>query len=84
MYFALQEKAKSDVSFSGHLDSYGLVDSVWTFEVEDATFKFNNGTTVRSDRVKIVAMKAYDDPNNPSSATSVTTTKGKKKATNEE
>ena len=70
------------MSFSGHLESYGLVDSVWTFEVEDATFRFNNGVALHSDRVKIVAMKAYEDPNNASSATEGRGAKKKKKGDN--
>jgi len=59
MYFALKAKARSDLSFSGHLEEYRLVDNVWTWVLTDASLKFGN-RNVHSPRVKIVAMKIYE------------------------
>eukprot|EP00850_Spirogloea_muscicola_P018514 SM000170S02686 [mRNA] locus=s170:199025:200002:+ [translate_table: standard] len=53
----LQSKVKSKTSFKGHLHTYRFCDNVWTFVLEDATFK-TDGETQHVDRVKIVACDA--------------------------
>lgn len=39
----------------GHLHTYRFCDEVWTFLIEDVTFKMNDNTPVQADKVKIVS-----------------------------
>ncbi|KAG6480959.1 transcription initiation factor IIA subunit 2-like [Zingiber officinale] len=51
---ALETQVKSKVTIKGHLHTYRFCDNVWTFILQDATFKsdeFND----QARRVKIVA-----------------------------
>lgn len=59
MYAALKAKARTDLSFSGHLDEYRLVDNVWTWVLTNASLSFGS-RTLRTPRLKIVAMKDYE------------------------
>ncbi|XP_078437097.1 transcription initiation factor IIA gamma chain / TFIIA-gamma (TFIIA-S) [Wolffia australiana] len=51
---ALETQVKSKVTIKGHLHTYRFCDNVWTFILQDATFK-NEGTQENVGRVKIVA-----------------------------
>ncbi|CAK9230082.1 unnamed protein product [Sphagnum troendelagicum] len=57
MQDALQTKVKSKTNFKGHLHTYRFCDNVWTFILENATFKTDNETQ-NVDHVKIVACDA--------------------------
>ena len=39
----------------GHLHTYRFCDEVWTFLIEDITFKMDDNTSIEADRVKIVS-----------------------------
>ena len=39
----------------GHLHTYRFCDEVWTFLIEDVTFKMENNQLVQADKVKIVS-----------------------------
>lgn len=39
----------------GHLHTYRFCDEVWTFLIEDVTFKMNDNSQVQADKVKIVS-----------------------------
>lgn len=54
---ALSTKVKAKTSFKGHLHTYRFCDNVWTFILEQASFKTDNDVTA-VDRVKIVACDA--------------------------
>eukprot|EP00270_Netrium_digitus_P008455 TRINITY_DN252_c0_g1_i3.p1 TRINITY_DN252_c0_g1~~TRINITY_DN252_c0_g1_i3.p1 ORF type:complete len:124 (+),score=31.76 TRINITY_DN252_c0_g1_i3:52-372(+) len=54
---ALQTKVKSKTSFKGHLHTYRFCENVWTFILDDATFK-TDGEMENVDLVKIVACDA--------------------------
>eukprot|EP00271_Cylindrocystis_brebissonii_P020003 TRINITY_DN6418_c0_g1_i1.p1 TRINITY_DN6418_c0_g1~~TRINITY_DN6418_c0_g1_i1.p1 ORF type:complete len:104 (+),score=16.40 TRINITY_DN6418_c0_g1_i1:74-385(+) len=54
---ALQGLVKSKCTFKGHLHTYRFCDNVWTFILEEATFKVD-GEEHKADRVKIVARDA--------------------------
>ncbi|KAI9831725.1 MAG: Transcription initiation factor IIA small chain (TFIIA 13.5 kDa subunit) [Phylliscum demangeonii] len=51
----LSEKVKAKMSFKGHLHTYRFCDEVWTFLLEDVTFKMENQHVVQVDKVKIVS-----------------------------
>uniref|UniRef100_A0A7N0UQ99 Transcription initiation factor IIA subunit 2 n=2 Tax=Kalanchoe fedtschenkoi TaxID=63787 RepID=A0A7N0UQ99_KALFE len=51
---ALDTQVKSKVSIKGHLHTYRFCDNVWTFILQDATFK-NDDTLENVGHVKIVA-----------------------------
>ncbi|KAJ7538718.1 hypothetical protein O6H91_11G060500 [Diphasiastrum complanatum] len=55
---ALRTKVHSKIRFKGHLDSYRYCDSVWTFDLKNASFKTDNGDVQAVDRIKIVACDA--------------------------
>jgi transcription initiation factor TFIIA small subunit len=59
MFFALRAKARTDLQFSGHLEEYRLVDNVWTWLLTNVSLTFGE-RTVRTARLKVVAMKAYE------------------------
>ena len=42
-------------SIKGHLHTYRFCDEVWTFLIEDITFKMDDNKNVSADRVKIVS-----------------------------
>ncbi|KAK9686033.1 Transcription initiation factor IIA subunit 2 [Basidiobolus ranarum] len=54
---ALSSKVRSRATFKGHLDTYRFCDDVWTFIIENPTFRFEHDT-VLADKVKIVACNA--------------------------
>jgi len=54
---ALSTKVKVKTSFKGHLHTYRFCDNVWTFILENASFKTDNDV-LAVDRVKIVACDA--------------------------
>ncbi|KAH7426654.1 hypothetical protein KP509_10G010700 [Ceratopteris richardii] len=54
---ALQTKIKSKVSFKGHLHTYRFYDNMWTFLLENATFKKDN-ENLHVDLVKVIACDA--------------------------
>ncbi|XP_024396060.1 transcription initiation factor IIA subunit 2 isoform X1 [Physcomitrium patens] len=54
---AFSTKVKAKTSFKGHLHTYRFCDNVWTFILEQASFKTDNDVTA-VDRVKIVACDA--------------------------
>ncbi|XP_008783049.1 transcription initiation factor IIA subunit 2-like [Phoenix dactylifera] len=51
---ALETQVKSKVTVKGHLHTYRFCDNVWTFILQDATFK-NEERQDQVGRVKIVA-----------------------------
>ncbi|XP_071693235.1 transcription initiation factor IIA subunit 2 [Rutidosis leptorrhynchoides] len=51
---ALDSQVKSKVTIKGHLHTYRFCDNVWTFIVQDATFKYDE-TQENVGQVKIVA-----------------------------
>lgn len=51
----ISEKIKSRLTFKGHLDTYRFCDDVWTFMVKDVSFKLDNQSQLRADKVKIVS-----------------------------
>ncbi|KAK4788729.1 hypothetical protein SAY86_020048 [Trapa natans] len=51
---ALETQVKSKVSIKGHLHTYRFCDNVWTFILQNATFKADEGSE-NVGRVKIVA-----------------------------
>ncbi|XP_078169855.1 transcription initiation factor IIA gamma chain / TFIIA-gamma (TFIIA-S) [Carex rostrata] len=51
---ALESQVKSKVTIKGHLHTYRFCDNVWTFILQDATFK-NDEIQETVNRVKIVA-----------------------------
>ncbi|CAK9186568.1 unnamed protein product [Ilex paraguariensis] len=53
---ALETQVKSKVSIKGHLHTYRFCDNVWTFILQDATFKNEEGHE-NVGRVKIVALE---------------------------
>jgi transcription initiation factor TFIIA small subunit len=59
MFFALRAKARTELKFNGHLDEYRLVDNVWTWLLTNVSLTFG-ARTVRTPRLKVVAMKAYE------------------------
>eukprot|EP00294_Goniomonas_avonlea_P002872 CAMPEP_0114562498 /NCGR_PEP_ID=MMETSP0114-20121206/12562_1 /TAXON_ID=31324 /ORGANISM="Goniomonas sp, Strain m" /LENGTH=110 /DNA_ID=CAMNT_0001748189 /DNA_START=28 /DNA_END=360 /DNA_ORIENTATION=- len=52
--YALANKTKSKATFKGHLHTYRHVDDVWTFILEDASFKMDH-VSVEMESLKIVA-----------------------------
>jgi len=53
---ALATKVKSKTTFKGHLHTYRFCDNVWTFILDNPTFRTDNsGEIINSDKVKIVA-----------------------------
>ncbi|KAH7366455.1 hypothetical protein KP509_18G079100 [Ceratopteris richardii] len=54
---ALQTKIKSAVFFKGHLHTYRFYDNIWTFLLENATFKKDN----KNLQVNLVKVIACDD-----------------------
>jgi len=47
---------KSKTTFKGHLHTYRFCDNVWTFILDNPTFRTDNsGEIINSDKVKIVA-----------------------------
>ncbi|KAK4705008.1 transcription initiation factor TFIIA small subunit, partial [Phenoliferia sp. Uapishka_3] len=57
---ALAAQSKSKCSAKSHLNTFNLVDDVWTFQLQNPTFKFENNaeTVVVPGKCKIVACKA--------------------------
>eukprot|EP00897_Mesotaenium_endlicherianum_P008715 jgi/Mesen1/7872/ME000042S07315 len=53
----LSTKVKAKTSFKGHLHTYRFCDNVWTFILENATFK-TDGEVQQVDRIKIVSCDA--------------------------
>ncbi|KAG6533626.1 hypothetical protein ZIOFF_003051 [Zingiber officinale] len=51
---ALETQVKSKVTIKGHLHTYRFCDNVWTFILQDATFK-SDELNDQARRVKIVA-----------------------------
>lgn len=51
----LISEVKSRLTFKGHLDTYRFCDDVWTFMVKDVSFKLDNQSQLRADKVKIVS-----------------------------
>ncbi|KAJ3330065.1 Transcription initiation factor IIA small chain (TFIIA 13.5 kDa subunit) [Blyttiomyces sp. JEL0837] len=51
---ALRQQVKSKAAIKGHLDTYRFCDDVWTFVIENPTFKFEN-ETVTAEKVRVVA-----------------------------
>lgn len=41
----------------GHLDTYRLVDDIWTFLVRDVNVKLDNQSNVKAERIQIVSCK---------------------------
>ncbi|KAJ7296891.1 hypothetical protein O6H91_12G086400 [Diphasiastrum complanatum] len=54
----LAAKVHSKISFKGHLHAYSYCDSVWTFNLTNASVKTNNDDVQAVDHVKIVACDA--------------------------
>jgi transcription initiation factor TFIIA small subunit len=54
---ALETKVRTKISFKGHLHTYRFCDNVWTFIIEDASFKGlpDGPENMTVDKVKIVA-----------------------------
>eukprot|EP01111_Echinosteliopsis_oligospora_P005408 TRINITY_DN18726_c0_g1_i1.p1 TRINITY_DN18726_c0_g1~~TRINITY_DN18726_c0_g1_i1.p1 ORF type:complete len:113 (-),score=29.19 TRINITY_DN18726_c0_g1_i1:48-386(-) len=50
----LANKIKMKASFKGHLHTFRLCDDVWTFLLENATFR-TESETIPAEKVKIVA-----------------------------
>jgi len=46
---------RAKTSFKGRLHVYRLCDNVWNFELQDVTFKMENGKKVEAKKVKVVA-----------------------------
>ncbi|KAI9794367.1 MAG: Transcription initiation factor IIA small chain (TFIIA 13.5 kDa subunit) [Peltula sp. TS41687] len=51
----LAERVKAKLQFKGHLHTYRFCDEVWTFLIENVTFKMENAQAVPADKVKIVS-----------------------------
>ncbi|KAJ3282144.1 Transcription initiation factor IIA small chain (TFIIA 13.5 kDa subunit) [Borealophlyctis nickersoniae] len=51
---ALHQKVKAKATIKGHLHVYRFCDDVWTFIVENPTFRFD-AETVSAEKVKVVA-----------------------------
>jgi len=51
---ALATKVKNRINFKGHLNTYRFCDNVWTFVLENVTFR-ELGEVVKVDKVKVVA-----------------------------
>ncbi|ODV98567.1 hypothetical protein PACTADRAFT_83806, partial [Pachysolen tannophilus NRRL Y-2460] len=51
----LRDKAKSKLTFKGHLHTYRFCDDVWTFLIKDVNVKLDSSQTVNVDKFKIVA-----------------------------
>jgi len=54
----MKEKAKTKISFKGHLHTYRFCDDVWTFIIKDLGITLDQKETVRTDKFKIVACSA--------------------------
>ncbi|KAI9293334.1 transcription initiation factor IIA, gamma subunit [Neoconidiobolus thromboides FSU 785] len=54
---ALGNQVKSRATFKGHLHTYRFCDDVWTFIIENPTFRFES-EVVNVPKVKIVACNA--------------------------
>ncbi|OBZ80592.1 Transcription initiation factor IIA subunit 2 [Choanephora cucurbitarum] len=54
---ALSQIVRNKANIKGHLHTYRFCDEVWTFIVENPTFKFDQDN-VSADKVKIVACNA--------------------------
>ncbi|KAJ7539932.1 hypothetical protein O6H91_11G115400 [Diphasiastrum complanatum] len=54
----LAAKVHSKISSRGHLHAYRYCDSLWTFNLTNASFKTDNDDMQAVDRVKIVACDA--------------------------
>ncbi|KAK6928947.1 Transcription initiation factor IIA, gamma subunit, C-terminal, partial [Dillenia turbinata] len=54
MIEALESQIKSKVSIKGHLHTYRFCDNVWTFILQDAVFKNEDGQ-LNAGQIKIVA-----------------------------
>ncbi|KAJ3227696.1 Transcription initiation factor IIA small chain (TFIIA 13.5 kDa subunit) [Clydaea vesicula] len=51
---ALRTKIKAKATLKGHLDEYRFCEDVWTFVIDNPTFRFEN-ETVTVEKAKIVA-----------------------------
>ena len=54
---ALHSKVRSKATIKGHLNVYRFCDDVWTFVIDNPSFRFET-ETVNSDKIKIVACTA--------------------------
>ena len=58
------QRARTEMRFTGHLDDYRLVDQVWTWNLSASSFVFTDSdgqsVTVHSPKVKVIAMKNYE------------------------
>jgi transcription initiation factor TFIIA small subunit len=54
---ALHTKVRSKCTMKGHLHIYRFCDDVWTFVVDNPSFRFEN-ENVTADRIKVVACTA--------------------------
>jgi transcription initiation factor TFIIA small subunit len=54
---ALHSKVRSRATLKGQLHVYRFCDDVWTFDIQNANFRFEN-ETISADKVKVVACSA--------------------------
>lgn len=54
---ALHSKVRSKATMKGHLHVYRFCDDVWTFVVDNPSFRFDSDS-VTADRIKVVACTA--------------------------
>jgi len=52
---ALATKVNAQCNFKGHATMFRLVDNVWTFEMDSATFKIDASESLKVDGIKVVA-----------------------------
>eukprot|EP01098_Paradermamoeba_levis_P014953 TRINITY_DN7356_c0_g1_i1.p1 TRINITY_DN7356_c0_g1~~TRINITY_DN7356_c0_g1_i1.p1 ORF type:complete len:135 (-),score=41.08 TRINITY_DN7356_c0_g1_i1:373-735(-) len=57
---ALTTQVKTKVTFKGHLRTYNFCDNVWTFHLENTSFRTET-ETIHANRVKIVACDGKGD-----------------------
>ncbi|KLO06019.1 transcription initiation factor IIA gamma subunit [Schizopora paradoxa] len=56
----VRTKVKTKVTGKGHSKWYRLCDEVWTFIVENPTFKMESNEVVTASKIKVVACKSAD------------------------
>eukprot|EP01094_Clydonella_sp_ATCC50884_P012666 TRINITY_DN2296_c0_g2_i1.p2 TRINITY_DN2296_c0_g2~~TRINITY_DN2296_c0_g2_i1.p2 ORF type:complete len:124 (-),score=55.39 TRINITY_DN2296_c0_g2_i1:353-724(-) len=59
---ALADMVHSKISFKAHCHTYNFCNNVWTFILEDVTFKSDNADDVVVDLVRIVASDGKEEP----------------------
>jgi len=58
----LAREVKNKTTVKGHLHNYRLVEDVWTFDVQNASFKMDGNQVVTVPKVRIVSCKNADAP----------------------